>query len=579
MRSTFYGLEVARSGLYTSQNQLNVTGHNIANVETVGYTRQRLDTAALEPIAYNVQFAVDNSATAGRGVEALNVNQIRDPFLDMTYREEASDLGYWETLREEYSMIEMLYNSTLDKADGVSLDTSVNGALEQFHAALSAFESDPATKELRTALVLSGTALTESFNYAYEKLVEQHNDVNDAIKVQVDTINDLTANIANLNRQIFAYEMTGDKANDLRDEQNLMIDQLSAIVKIDYHENSQGYLVVTLNGRELVDGVDSFKLAVESEPGFGAPNQLDVLANEPEASMAYQYNIVWADAFGQPSKYPGDKVYVESGSLRAYLEMRDSLDHGIPSAVEDLNNLARKIAMEINEVHINGYTMPFIEESMIGHTIDDIKRYDANGNLIPAATDPFPTDTLEVFDADGNLISSTDYYESTTGIAFFYIEVGGYENLTAGNFRISDEVQLNPYLVAAAAEKVHPEGGEDGAFSSNQNTGDKLNIIKIMELFDRENEMGMPDNYSDGLKALITDVSSVLANFNSLHSAQEVRVEALVSQRVSISGVSIDEEMTNIITFQHAYNANARIITAIDEELDTLINKMGLVGR
>ena len=547
MRSTFYGLEIARSGLYTSQNELNVTGHNIANVDTLGYTRQRLNTASLAPVSMNVQYALDTKSSTGRGVEALTVDQVRNLFTDAKYREEANATGYWNTRMKEFYMVEQLYNSVLETT---STSSSIDTALTGFKTALDSLVEEPSSLESRTNLMIKAMQLTETFQYVYGKLEDQHENLNNSIAVTVGQINDIAQSIANLNRQIHGYELSGAKANDLRDSRNLLLDKLSGLVDIEYYENSQGYLTVTIGGRALVNGVERNELAVNPQ---GADNQMDVMANAD--IIRKQYSVVWADGMGNPSKNPDDAALIQSGALKAYLDLRDGTGeetYGVPYVASQLNELARKIAKEINEVHAQGYTLPFTEADALG------------------ATAGLPSSTL----ADG-----TVYYPSTTGINFFQVDKGDYSKITAGNFAVSTDIQKNVYLIAASSERLTVEGQLNDDGTLNMQRGNANNLKNIAALFSQKDATGNPDNYSSQLKLLVTNVGTQQEKIETMEGAQQTRIASIVAQRASESSVSIDEEITNMIRFTHAYNANARIMTAMDEELDTLINKMGTVGR
>lgn len=555
MRSTFYGLEVARSGLYTSQNELNVTGHNIANVDTVGYTRQRLNTAAKPPLSMNVQFAMDTRAATGRGVEALTVDQVRNLFTDAKYRAEASNTGYWNTKMEEFFMVQQLYDSVLEQK---STSSSIFSALNSFSAALDTLVEKPSGLAERTNVMTKAMQLTETFQYTYKKLEEHHQNLNSTIEVTVGQINNIAESIANLNRQIFGYELTGAKANDLRDSRNLLLDQLSGLVDIGYYENSQGHLAVTIGGRALVDGVNVNKLAVDPR---GADNQLDVIAGLPANLIRKQNSIVWADGMGKPSKNPDDRVLVQGGSLQAYLELRDGKTedtYGIPFVAHRLNELARKVAKEINDVHRQGWTLPFLEKDAT-----------ATGGL---SSLPLPGST-----------TGERYYPSAQGMNFFQVGLDDdYSKITAGNFQVSEDIQNNVHLIAASSEQLDVGGrNPDGSLIIPDNglRGNAENLLKMTALFAKKDAAGNPDNYGDDLKLLVANVGAHQEKLKVMESAQQVRIAAIVQQRKSESAVGIDEELTNMVRFTHAYNANSRIITAIDEELDTLINRMGTVGR
>jgi len=570
MRSTFYGMEVARAGLYTSQNQLNTTGHNISNVDTEGYTRQRLDTAAVPPPGMNVMFAIDNSATSGRGVESLTVEQIRDQFLDAKYRTQNTTSEYWATMTEEFEMIQQIYDSVLE-----STDTSANifNAIDEFQTALNSLHEEPSSIAVRENLITKAEQLTDTFRYIYGKLETQHDDVNSTINVQVDQINDLAHEIAELNTQIFGYELTGAKANDLRDIRNLRLDELSGIINIEYYEDLDGYVTVTIGARKLVDRTEYNKLAVDP---VGVQNQLDIVSSA--TTIGDQGKVMWANALGNPGKDAMDVVRITGGSLKAYLDMRDGATEdtaGIPYAAKKLNELAQQIAKEVNDLHRQGWTMPFLEQDALG-TVDSVKVYKEEGGML-IGVQPGALTTATVTNADGKEVT---YYESLQGINFFEPGIGNdYSKISAANFSLSAEILNNPRLIACSDEKMVPKGelNEDGTF--NMLTGNNHVIRDIIKLADRKDELGNSDNYQDRVKALVAEIGTIQNHYKSMDAAEELRLDALTQQRSSVSGVSLDEEMTNIIRFNHAYNANARIITAIDEELNTLINSTGMVGR
>ena len=184
-------------------------------------------------------------------------------------------------------------------------------------------------------------------------------------------------------------------------------------------------------------------------------------------------------------------------------------------------------------------------------------------------------DTMQtVTAADG-----TVYYESMQGINFF--DTGAYNDyskITAGSFQVSSEIKNNVFLIAASSSKVTISGEVNADGSLNQQTGNAENLKRITALYDRKNELGLSDNFQDRLKSLYTSIANEMDEMNTLYASQQTRLLSISQQRQSESSVSLDEEMTNVVRFTHAYNANARVITAIDEELDVLINRLGRVG-
>ncbi len=569
--STFYGVEIARSGLFTAQSQLNITGHNISNVDTVGYTRQRLSTAAKVIANQATRFALDTRSSTGQGSEALSVAQIRDLFLDVTYREENTTTSYWQTCESQFYMVEQIFDSVLEDSD---TSASIYNALAKFSTAMSNVSNNVASKDIRTTMVEAGIALTESFNYVYSKLAEQHSNINENISTTVDQINDIADAIANLNYQIFGYELTGAVANDLRDQRNNLMDQLSGLIGYDYYENAKGHTVISIGGRDLVNGYESNDLCVYDK---GCDNMLDILNGEP--IIGKQYSVTWADPFGKPGLTLEDQVKIKGGQLQAFFDIRDGCDEdtvGIPYVAEKLNELARRIAEEVNYISRKGYTLPFTESDAMG--VGATMKYhnvDANGEALVEGNGAYQMlGAMPYVQA----VDGTWYYPSVQGMDFFAAgNMADYSQVNAKNFRVSDAALASPYLIAASSQKVLSP--HEYYTDENQLMGNNEQVNEMLALFSKKNQLGLPDNFSSNLTSLITSVATAQKHNGNMTEAQETRLAAVEDQRKSMSGVSLDDEMTDMVRFTHAYNASARILTAIDEELDTLINKMGMVGR
>jgi flagellar hook-associated protein 1 FlgK len=517
MGSTFLGLEIAKSGLFLSQNAMNVSSHNIANVDTDGFTRQRIYAASVPGASNHVQFATDKSGLSGRGVTAVCVEQIRSPFLDYQYRNQNSSSTRWSTKEQFFSYIEDLFNTELD--DNETVSSSISSQLGDFYDSLYKLVESPADIEIRTNVQQNALKLTQTMNYYFKQLTDQQNTLNENVDVTVDQINQYAQEISDLNEAILGYELSGDKANDLRDKRNLLLDQLSGLIDISYSEESNGNVNVQIDGNYLVRGSSYNKLAVAATKDNpvrpGAANRL--------------YEVYWADSSGAAT---GKKVNVNAGALKAYMEVRDGNtkeDVGIPYILGQLNALCQKITNDVNAIHRTGYTTP----------------NDSNGNT------------------------------SQTGINFFMDTSAAQDGseVTAENFKLSTEVMQNVYNIAASDITVGPTG------APNEQRGNGQIALKLSELINHTDASGNPDNFGSAYKTIVTGVGLQLSNISSTAEVQAVMVDHLIQQRKSISDVSLDEEMTNIIKFSHAYSAASRMITAMDEQLNVLINSTGLVGR
>lgn len=512
MRSTFYGIEIARTGVMVSQKGLDVTGHNIANVDTAGYTRQRLVTTAYDPYSATMKFKSVELGAVGGGSRVMILDQIRSSFLDRQYRTQQTQYSYWSTRTQGLTYVEALF-------EGEESASINQGILDLFNAfnTLATEANDGAQREVVQS---AGQALCDSLNQIYDRLVEQQENQNLAVETVVKEINDIAENIAQLNKAIYYYELDGQPANDLRDKRNLLLDQLSELADITYKETDDNKLVVTLAGEELVNYTTTKTLSTQervdalSGSTFSDPCWIDDTTDPPTVT------VLDADDFG--------------GELGAHLNLRDndtSSTPGIPYFMEQLNILARAIVETVNAVHSQGYTHP------------------ASGS------------------------------ESVTGINFFDMPDDDLSKVTAGNISLSAEVLDNIYNIAASTVKIvlAAPDGDNYLQEGNQNNAKLLYGIlnqTDIELSDGTSIGGLR-SFIDGIVLKVATTLKQSKDYESNHQTQLLSVD---TQRQSVSGVSLDEEMTNLIKYQHAYSGAARVMTAMDEALETLINKMGRVG-
>jgi len=500
MSSLFYGLEIARTGLTVSQKAINLSGHNIANANTEGYTRQRLVINSIQPASVNVRLSSISRGAVGGGATVGLVDQIRNDYLDRQFRNQNTRMGYWQVKADEMEYIEMVVNE-------LSEDTSISSALADFFQSLSDLaENDPSSKEIRTSVQQNALKLTETFNQYYEQLVELQSLYNDKMAGTVARINTLLTNIADNNRQIFAYELSGEKANELRDTRNLMIDELSALIDITVTESEKGDIIIKCGDEELVNHLNVTML--EAQPGPDGFYKIFLNGSTEELGFS-------------------------GGELKAYQDLRDgnSTDNlGIPRIIENLNTLARSIAQQFNAIHSTGYTMPNGGESRDG----------VNLFAVPKAVDEFGEE-----------------YED-------------YSAITAGNFTLSAEVLESVFNIAASDQQINYSAG-------NTQEGNNRIALAMVTL---ASSTGLPvvGGFEEFLKSAMVEVGTESALCKNKAESQQTIVENVQDRRQSTSGVSLDEEMVQLISSQHAYSAAARMMTAVDEALDVLINRTGRVG-
>ncbi|MGI6034281.1 MAG: flagellar hook-associated protein FlgK [Limnochordia bacterium] len=467
MRSTFFGLEIGRRAIMAQRKALDVTGHNIANANTPGFSRQQAVFSATTPYPVPALQRGSGVGQLGTGVTVAEVERIRDAFTDQQIRQETQELGRWQTRRDLLSQVELVFNEPSD--------LGIREAMDLFWQSLQGLSQHPEDMSYRAVVRQRAMVLGDAFQDARRQLLVLRADVNQGAGVKVEEINAIAQQIASLNSQIGKVVAVGDVPNDLFDQRDLLLEQLAEIVNISVSERHQGMISVNVGGALLVEGTTAFAMTARPR------------ADDPEL-----IEILW-ERNHQP-------VVVESGILRGMLDFRDG---DIPDYVAKLDNLASVLIDSINQVHQQGFDLLGIK----GH----------------------------------------DFFLGTD----------------AGTIEVNPSLEdLNRLAASANGEKG--DGGNARAMAQ----------LKHQLLFN--NGTANPGEFFGSLIAAL-GVDGQQSQVRARN--QEILVAHLKDRQEMVAGVSLDEEMTNLIRFQHAYNAAARVITAMDEAVDTIINRMGLVGR
>lgn len=495
MSSIFYGLEIARRGLTVSQQAITLTGNNISNANTEGYTRQRL---VIESIYPDTKSRLSGGVTIGGGAQVTNIEQIRSAYIDRQLRGEYAALGQWSTRSEEMQFIESILNETSESG-------TLSTALADFYKSLGQLTTSSDSVEIRTNVQQNAIKLCETLNYYSGQLVDSQNSYNDAMSATVDNINGLITRIASYNKEITAYELGGQNANELRDCRNTLLDELSQLVDISYSENTDGELTVSVQGTALVSHTNVTLLTAVAD-------QTGVVSGETGFYSIY---------------YEGTTTEFDysSGALQAYKDLRDnnSVDNiGIPYLLGSLDTLAQSIAQEFNAVHETGYTIPY------------------GGGT------------------------------SQTNIDFFEVPAGGYADITAGNISLSQEVIDNVYNIAASSTEI------DLTAADTQEGNNEIALL--LYGLTTSNKLSTIGNFESYVESFVVQLGISSASAQETAESQSAIAENLEMRKESISGVSLDEEMMNLISYQHTYSAASRVLSAVDEALDVLINRTGRVG-
>ncbi|EPR14363.1 flagellar hook-associated protein FlgK [Ruminiclostridium papyrosolvens] len=543
MQQSFFGLNIALSGLYTAQRNLDVVGHNLSNATTPGYSRQQSIQSASNPLA-----VMDGTGMVGTGSQVTGVQRIRDTYLDFKYWSENVANGEWSKKAELMGEIQVTFNEPSNSGFVKIMDG--------FFDSLQELSKDPSSGAARSLVVQKATTLTKYFNNTATHFEQFQNDINDQVKTDVDQINIIASQIQLLNKQIYNYELTGGTANDLRDSRTLLVDQLSKFANIQAKEISYGKLPngdddihfqITLGGKTLVDHFSATKLTVI---------QRTTKLNEED--IGNLYDIKWED---------GNSVNVSGGELRGLLDVRDGKDgidgtpiyKGVPYYQKKLNEFVQTFAIAFNE----GYTKI---DSGYAHTgVGHIDGYGYDSNLTD--TNPAPTDIrfFSMLGVGDTPISSADLIAGVTvgetDPDYINQVVAQYNKLTAKNFSVSSDIIDNANNIATS-----DADGQNG----NTNILKKLMGIRSNQSLYKE---GAPEDF---MKSLVAGMGIDAQQAETFAKTQETLVKQVDNRRMSVSGVNLNEEMTNMVKFQQSYNAAARMIVTMGEIYDTLINKLGV---
>ncbi|MCR4567773.1 MAG: flagellar hook-associated protein FlgK [Pseudobutyrivibrio sp.] len=341
MSSTFFGLTIAYSGLNTAQAQINTTANNISNVNTDGYSKQIVNTVASSALR-----CYQSWGTTGTGVEATSVTQCRDLYYDEKYWNNESALGFYKKKQYYMDQIEDYFSETKS-------NTGFSTIYAKMFNDMSTLQGSPGDQTVRKEFISSAKQLTEYFNQMYTKLQDLQNSINDEIKTDVDDINAIAEKIAILNKQINVIEQGGGRANELRDQRALLVDELSEMVDVTVQEDQ----VINSNNPEMYTGATYYRLNINGQNLVDTYeyNTLSVASRKPEemynqSDIDGLYSIVWTKDGDKFNATPS----TSGGTLKAMFEVRDGNNK------ENLH--ATVTAATYNTITVSGLSITDINE-------------------------------------------------------------------------------------------------------------------------------------------------------------------------------------------------------------------------
>lgn len=558
-------LYIGQSGLQTSQNLLNTTAHNMSNLDTTGYTRQQSLLGDKEYTTIKFNGAGVSNQQIGLGVTYSKVRQVRDIFLDQTYRKESGRSMFYSTSYEVMTEVENilgeLYGITFSKSLGE------DGGLQE---AIDELAKTPSDSVVQGLVVQRATAFLENAQAVYNGISDYQDNLNLKVKSQVDKINEYGKKIHDLNIQILKVESGGiESANDLRDTRNLLLDELSEMAKISYKEDVYGNVLVQLEGHDFVsrDLVYEIGLDQDNTTGFYTPFWTVDASYTINSEGKKEYDIEGAEVFNLTQTVSSD-LNTDIGGLKAILLARgdhradytdlqdkDQYNRDISQSIlmnvqAEFDQLIHQVTTGINKVLENA------ADTETGYLCEQVE---VDGQLVYRPIQLFQKRATEGFsyekDNDGNI----------TGVVYNEEDPENKETLyTTSNLMINPALLKEPTLLGM----VKPDGSEDyqtaaALLQTFKDEGMTLNPNLTTKL-----------NYANYYSDLVGQISNSGSVFKKISESQADTVEATSAAREQIVGVSSDEELNNMIRFQNAYNASSRYINVINEMLEHLLNSL-----
>ena len=569
MQSTFSGLNTMVNGIYTQRLGLNTVGHNISNSNTEGYSRQTAHAAATPS---SEVYTLAGASQVGNGSTVTSVIRARDIYADRQYWKENSTDGYYNGKANNYAKIESIFND--------SDNSGVQNAMEKFYQAWQDCSTTASSDTSRQNVINAGQNFAQSLQIAAKQTKEQIDSLYDDISLSVVKMNRLMGQVVELNKNIAGIEATGAHANDLRDQRDLIVDQLTSMTDITVYESANGMYTLVSNGTTLVNGI----------------TKVDLEMSAPKNNTTYSlsdYDIM--------IKQTGTVYTPGNGELKAQFEAVAE-DKGY---IDQVANMAAFMFTTLNDQHKAGYGIDGSKDKPFGNA--NPKDNATTGlNFYGESDKIFEWDAkngkLDVYNKKADGTKDNASKESLSGMQILEIltvnseltATDGHKKLaTRSGERDTDGKLL--YQTAAGGTTTDVTQAKKDAKGNPlpvdvNGTGDGSNAVWIAALFNCERDKTSPEvNGTDRLigngslysyyNTSITTMGSDASNMNGRVKFQSGVMDQVENLRSSTNGVNWDEELSNMITFQQGYSACSRCLSAMDECLDKLINGTGTVGR
>lgn len=623
MGSTFSGIELGKRSIMAHTDAISTAGHNISNANTEGYSRQRVQLKEFDPLYRPDLERPERAGMIGQGIDVQSITRIRDEMLDQRITAQQNQESYWDTRSKYYTMIEQIYN----EPDEVS----VRSNMDKFWESWQELSINPESQAARQAVVTRGESLSDSIKSKWENLMGVGSLINSDIDSTVKQINSYANQIAAVNSEIVRSRGVGDNPNDLLDRRDLLVDKLSKLANITTDRRDPDEFMVHLDGKVLVQGgvarnfdlvsltdnngyeklvwADTREDASVSGGTLGALIELrdvDVrneiqslntmtmnfsdLVNDVHRNAYGANNVTGLDFFTQHS-------FVENVNGNFDRNGDGVLDHSYIFRFTGTTTLnpQEQIGFEgvmtfsgpSGNVQVPYHPTDTVETviNRINDSNGEVKAYlDRNNNLVLKGTTAQnvenPDFVIRHVEDSGFFLTGYSGILAASGAdgAYDFARADAVDSLAGAQFAVSPVLNPAGYIEVNGVIKndVKSVAAAFRDDSGNVNAGDGRAAVEIASIRNTKVMIGHERTLDDYFADSVTNVGLKGEQAENNLKSHMAIMDDLRTMRDSISGVNIDEELSDIIKFQHGYNAAAKFVTIWDSLIDTVINRLGL---
>ncbi|MDD5834209.1 MAG: flagellar hook-associated protein FlgK [Treponema berlinense] len=622
MANAFAGIELGKRSIMAHSQQIQTAGHNISNADTEGYSRQRVQVKTFDPLYRPDLTRAETPGQIGQGTTIESITRLRDEMLDQRIVAQSNNESYWATREQYYTMIEQVYNEPND--------VSVRTNMDKFWQSWQELSVYPESKAARQAVVTRADSLTQSISGRYNSLAGIGTLLNGDIEATVKQVNDYAKQIADLNGEIVRSKAMGDNPNDLMDRRDLLVEKLSGLVEITSDRRDSDEFMVHVGGQVLVQGsvARGFDLVAQTDSNgydkvvwkdtsldadiksgkLGALIELrdSDIRNEIQSlnTMAVNFadlvNDVHRAGIGANNE-TGLDFFVQHPFVT---DTKGNYDRNGDGEVDTsyIFRFSGKNALNPQEKvgldgvmtlsgHSGNITVPYFAndtvEAVIARINDsqgEVKAYlDRENKLVlkAGASESMenPDFVLRHVEDSGLFLAGYSGILNGSGAenAYDFARADAVDSL-AGEYSVAPVMNPSGYIAVSEKIKNDPNSVATG-FPNGQgraSIGDARAAVEIASIRNTDVMIGTSRTFDDYFAETVTNAGLKGEQAENMLLSQNAIMDDLRNFRDSISGVNIDEELADIIKFQHGYNAAAKYVSVIDQMLDTIINRLGV---